>query len=120
MKTPLLTASAICHFSVKNTDGIDIGEIKALVININDGKVAYAVLSFGGFMGLGEKLFAIPLEQFTFDVANEEFILNVGKDRLENAPGFDKDNWPQYSDDEFTESVNRHYSPSSWIARTYS
>lgn len=110
MKTPLLTAEAICHFSVKNTEGKDIGEIKALVININDGKVAYAVLSFGGFMGFGEKLFAIPLDRFTFNTAEEEFILNVSQDRLENAPGFDKDNWPQYSDDEFTREVHSHYS----------
>ena len=112
MNTPLLTASSICDISVKNIEGKDIGDIKELVIDWNDGKVAYAVLSFGGFMGLGEKLFAIPLNQFSFNSADKECVLNVSKEHLENAPGFDKDHWPQYPDAEFTNSVYRHYNAS--------
>lgn len=112
MNTPLLSASSMRDFSVKNIEGKDIGEIKDLVVDWNDGKVAYAVLSFGGFMGFGEKLFAIPLDQFSFDTKNEELVLNVSKERLKDAPGFDKDNWPQYPDAEFINSVYRHYSAS--------
>jgi len=64
------------------------------MIDLDEGRIAYVVLSFGGFLGMGNKLFAIPWEALILDTDQHVFILNVDRERLENAPGFDKDNWP--------------------------
>ncbi len=58
---------------------------------------------------LGEKLFAIPFKAFTIDRNNEEFILDLPKEKLENSPGFDKDNWPRNANSEYLNSVNKYY-----------
>lgn len=111
MTPRLLSASSISGTNVINLQGENIGNIKDLMIDWKNGKVVYAVLSFGGFLGLGDKLFAIPLESFTFESPNhtEYALLNVDKEKLENAPGFDKDVWPQNADYTFIDSVYAHY-----------
>lgn len=110
MTPRVLSATSINGTNVNNTHGESIGEIKDLMIDWSSGKVEYAVLSFGGFLGMGDKLFAVPLEAFTFDsVDSEEAVIDITKESLENAPGFDKDNWPSSADHEFTKSVYNHY-----------
>ena len=74
------------------------------------GRVAYAVLSFGGFLGMGDKLFAIPWQAFTVDQDSEKLVLNVTKDKLDNAPGFDKDNWPMTDQNDYRNSVDSYWS----------
>lgn len=59
------------------------------MLDVPSGRVAYAVLSFGGFLGMGEKLFAEPWSALTLDTVNKRFVLDVTKDRLTDAPGFD-------------------------------
>ena len=83
----------------------DLGDIKEIMLDMESGKVVYAVLSFGGILGVGEKLFAVPWGALTLDTTNERFILNVEKDKLENAPGFDKDNWPDVADPSWKNQV---------------
>lgn len=90
----VLSATAIIGNKVVNVSGETLGNIKELMIDLQDGQVAYAVLSFGGFLGLGDKLFAIPLEALTFDQKEQTAVLDVEKEVLQNAPGFDKDHWP--------------------------
>ena len=79
---------------VVNHAGEQLGNLKELVIDLEDGHIAYAVLSFGGFMGRGDKLFAIPWDALTIDADNHAFILDQDKEVLKEAPGFDKDHWP--------------------------
>ena len=90
----VLSAASIIGNKVVNAGGEQLGNIKDLVIDLDDAQIAYAVLSFGGFMGRGDKLFAIPLEALTFDTRANQVVLDVDKDVLKNAPGFDKDKWP--------------------------
>lgn len=90
----VLSASSIVGDSVRNTQGEDLGKIEDLMIDVNQGNVRFAVLSFGGFLGMGDKLFAVPLEAMTVDLDEHEFVLDVDKERLEQAPGFDKSDWP--------------------------
>jgi sporulation protein YlmC with PRC-barrel domain len=90
----VLSTTTIVGDKVINTAGEQLGTIKELMIDLDGGLIAYAVLSFGGILGMGDKLFAIPWEAFTINTDNHTFILNVDKEVLENAPGFDKDNWP--------------------------
>ncbi len=109
MRPFTLSSDSLNNTSVRNPEGEDLGNVKELMIDLNSGRVAYAVLSFGGFLGLGDKLFAIPWDAFTVDTENEHFVLNVDKDRLEDAPGFDKDNWPRSADANFVESIYTYY-----------
>jgi hypothetical protein len=95
---------------VVNAQNEDLGsKIEDLVIEGGLGRVQYAVLSFGGFLGLGDKDFLIPWNAFSFDLANNRAMLNVDKDRLKNAPGFDKDKWPNMTDPAFGQGVSQYY-----------
>ncbi len=89
-----LSASTIKGDKIVNTDGEDLGKIEELMIDLQDGKVAYAVISFGGFLGMGDKLFAIPWKAFSLRLHKHAFTLDIPKEILEKAEGFDKDNWP--------------------------
>lgn len=95
---------------VTNLEGKNLGEIKDLVINWRSGGyVEYAVLSFGGFLGLGDKYFAVPCEAMVLSGDKEQFILNVKEDHLKKAPGFDKDKWPDMSRPEWAAGVYEFY-----------
>ena len=90
----VLSAATIIGNKVVNSQGEQLGNIKDLMIDLDDAQIAYAVLSFGGFLGLGDKLFAIPLEALTFGSEAQTVILDVDREALKKAPGFDKDHWP--------------------------
>lgn len=90
----LMGANTLIGNDVYNQADEDLGDIKEIMLDMESGKIAYAVLSYGGILGMGEKLFAVPWGALTLDTKNKRFILNVEKDKLENAPGFDKDDWP--------------------------
>lgn len=106
----VLSSSSLCGDNVKNSQGESLGEVKDFMINTGTGRVEYAVVSFGGFLGMGDKLFAVPLEAMTLDTEDECFILDVPKERLENAPGFDKDEWPSNANHaQWTKSVYDYY-----------
>lgn len=110
MKTPrVLSAGTLMDNAVKNPKGEDLGEIEEFMIDLNSGRIAYAVLSFGGFLGIGDKLFAIPWEALTVDTEDESFVLNVDKETLEEAPGFDKDDWPASGEHEWLVEVYEFY-----------
>jgi sporulation protein YlmC with PRC-barrel domain len=94
---------------VVNAQGEKLGDIKTIMIDVPSGRVAYAVLSSGGFLGIGEKLFAIPWSALTLDADNKCFILNIDKERLKNAPGFDKDHWPSMADQRWATEVHSYY-----------
>lgn len=105
----VLSAATLAGDRVRNPAGDDLGKIEELMIDVPSGRVAYAVLSFGGFLGMGNKLFAIPWEALKLDEIEHEFILNVEKATLESAPGFDKDEWPDMADPDFGTQVYGHY-----------
>lgn len=109
MNTRTLSSSTITGQKVYNLKGENIGDIKDLMINPTNANVVYAVLEFGGFLGIGSKYFAIPLEALKFSEKDENIKLDVNKEKLENAPSFDKDNWPLTADPEFINSVYTHY-----------
>lgn len=105
----VLSSSTLEGDSVRNSAGEDLGKIEEIMIDIPTGRVAYAVLSFGGFLGIGNKLFAVPWEALTVDEEAHQFILNVDRQTLENAPGFDKDNWPDMADPSWGAQIHSHY-----------
>lgn len=105
----VLSASTLKGDDVVNNTNEKLGTLEELMIDLNDGRIAYAVLSFGGFMGMGDKLFAIPWQSLTVDTAEKRLVLNVKKELLEKAPGFNKDHWPNMADHTWGASVHSYY-----------
>ena len=105
----VLAASTLEGDTVRNPAGEDLGKIDEIMIDIPSGRVAYAVLSFGGVLRMGNKLFAVPWSVLKVDEDEKCFVLDVDKPTLENAPGFDKDNWPDMADTSWGERLFQHY-----------
>jgi len=105
----VLSASSLAKDSVYNRLDEKVGSIKEIMIDVPTGRVAYAVLSVGGFLSIGERLFAIPWGALTLDEDRKCFILDVDKQRLENAPGFDPDRWPDMADTTWGSSVSSYW-----------
>ena len=106
---PLLSTSSIADDKVKSAQGDDLGSIKDIMINTQTGVIEYAVLSFGGFLGLGDKYFAVPWSSISVNRDDHSLTLNVDKEKLKDAPGFDKGNWPDMADPIFKEKIYSHY-----------
>jgi sporulation protein YlmC with PRC-barrel domain len=105
----LMGAETLLGDSVVNGANEDLGDIKEIMLDMNTGQVAYAVLAFGGFLGMGEKLFAVPWQALHLDTVNHRFVLNVEKERLKTAPGFNKDAWPDMSDVSWANQIHAFY-----------
>lgn len=105
----LMGANTLNGNDVYNRQDEDLGDIKEIMLDMSTGRVAYAVLSFGGFLGMGEKLFAVPWSALTLDTVNKRFVLDASKERLESAPGFDPDHWPDMADPTWTKQVHDYY-----------
>ncbi len=108
-------ASDLIGMRVRNSAGQNLGNVEDIMIDMGRGCVAYAVLSFGGFLGLGDKLFAIPWPALSLDPKEGGFILNVDRQMLKRAPGFDKRDWPDMTDLDWGDRIYSHYGvPPYW------
>lgn len=103
--------SSLKGMEVKNREGKDLGTIDELVFDLREGRVAYAALSYGGVLGVGDKLFAVPFEAFTVvhEPDDKYLVLNVSEQKLEAGRGFDKDKWPDTADPKWAEDLDKHY-----------
>lgn len=110
----LWNAEDVVGMKVVNTQGEELGKIEEIVIHPR-GDVAYAVLSFGGTMGVGDKLFAIPwtvLQTHATEATRgdeKKLVLAVDKERLKNAPGFDKSKWPSMANPDWSKDIDAYY-----------
>ena len=95
---PSNKASGLIGMEVKNPQGEKLGDIKDLVLDLKSGKISYAVLGVGGFLGLGEKLMAVPADAFQVNQQDGTLTLNADKAKIEAAPGFAATNWPRVDD----------------------
>lgn len=93
-KSGVLKASEVIGMNVQGLDDKKLGSIKDLVLDPETGDVQYAVLDFGGFAGIGDKYFAVPWEALQINQPNKKVLLDIHKKELKDAPGFDKNNWP--------------------------
>lgn len=105
----VMAADTLEGDTVVNASDEKLGEITDIMIDVQSGQVAYAVLSCGGFMGIGDKLFAIPWGALTLDATHKQFVLDIDKERLKDAPGFDKDHWPSMADSRWAAQVHDYY-----------
>lgn len=104
----LLTATSVIGDEIENKQGEHLGKIKDIMLDIRYGKVEYVVIEFGGFLGLGEKLFAVPFTALKLNQHKENFVLDVDKAFMEKAPGFDKHHWPETNGHYFG-TLNDHW-----------
>jgi sporulation protein YlmC with PRC-barrel domain len=94
---------------VINSDGEELGVIQEIMLDIRAGRVVYAVLSFADVLGIRDKLFAIPWQALSLDDDCECFVLDLPRRRLEQAPGFDKHNWPDMTNEVWGRRIHRFY-----------
>jgi hypothetical protein len=98
---------------VHNLQNEHLGEIKEIMLDMRSGKIAYAVMASGGVFTLGERLFAVPWEALTLDTVNKRFTLNIDKDRIDNAPGFDTEHWPNMANQAWAAEIHNYYGTSA-------
>jgi sporulation protein YlmC with PRC-barrel domain len=95
----VLTASILKGDKVTNTKGEDLGTVEEIMLDLEHGRVAYVVLSFGRVNWMpNDKLFAVPWEALSISFHDKKFILNVSKETLKSAPGFNRNKWPEVAD----------------------
>ncbi len=105
----LMGAHTLHGNDVVNRRGESLGDIKEIMLDMHSGQVAYGVVSFGGFMGMGEKLFAVPWAALQLDPVRKCFVLDVEKERLSQATGFDKNHWPDMADAGWAKGIHEFY-----------
>lgn len=113
----LMGADTLIGNDVYNLNDEDLGDIKEIMLDVSTGNIEYAVLSFGSFLGMGEKLFAVPWSALKLDTINKRFTLDVSKERLKNAPGFDKDDWPDLADQTLANDLHSYYGTKPYTSR---
>lgn len=109
MNRQIISSDKIIGVEVRNLQDKNLGKIEALMLDKTNGKVAYVVLSFGGFLGMGDKLFALPWSLFAYNKERDCFQIPVDEEKLKMSPGFDKDHWPDMSNIEWGNSINKYY-----------
>ncbi|MGN6579718.1 MAG: PRC-barrel domain-containing protein [Bordetella sp.] len=113
----VLAASKLDGETVYSADGDDVGKIKEVMLDMNSGRIAYVVLSSGGFLGMGDKLLAIPWRAFAIDPERKTLQLSISSEKIKNAPGFDKDSWPSMTNRAWANSVHEYYGTESNMKR---
>jgi sporulation protein YlmC with PRC-barrel domain len=113
----VMAAATLGGDKVITSDGEDIGKISDIMLDVRGGRIAYAVLSSGGFLGMGNTLYAIPWSALTLDTGEKCFRLDIAAERIKNAPGFDKDHWPAMADEQWGSSLHEYYNQRPyWLA----
>jgi len=95
-------ASSLIGMDVRNPQNEKLGDIKDLVVDLHTGKIGYAVLSVGGFLGIGDKYVAVPPNAFSVAPDERNLILNADKAKVQSAPGFAKSDWPALNSSSWT------------------
>lgn len=106
-----IEASRVEGTSVYNRAGEHLGSIHDVVLGKRDGRVKYAIMSFGGFLGIGEEYHPLPWDQLDYDENRGGYIVDLDKDRLEGAPHYATSNRPDWNDPQYGRSVDDYYGP---------
>lgn len=109
-----LRVSELIGMDVRNHENEDIGDIEDLVVDPKSGQIRYAAVSMGGFLGLGDELFAVPWNAIKIKVEADDAddyvaVVNIDKQRMENARGFDQDNWPNFADERWQRENDKRF-----------
>src|SRR5579864_6021132 len=105
----IMAAATLDGDKVMSSDGEHVGKISDIMLDVRNGRIAYAVLSEGGFLGMGSNLHAIPWSALTLDTDKKCFYVDISAQRLKDDPGFDKDHWPSMADAKWAATTHSYY-----------
>jgi sporulation protein YlmC with PRC-barrel domain len=108
----LMGADTLIGDHVHNLKNEHLGTVKEIMLDMQTGRIAYVVMASGGVLGIGEKLFAVPFEALSLDTSNHRMTLNIDKERIEQAPGFDKSHWPDMANQTWATELHNYYGTS--------
>ncbi len=118
-----IRVSQLLGYNLQNSQGESVGEIKDIVMDSRTGKIRYAAVTYGGFLGVGNKLFAVPFDAIKVQVDRNDLddrdgnvdsddyvlVLDVTQQQLEGQQGFDEDNWPNMADRQWAADLDKRY-----------
>jgi sporulation protein YlmC with PRC-barrel domain len=107
--TSLIAASKVNGTSVYNPQGESLGSINDVMLNKRSGQVSYAVMSFGGFLGLGEKYHPVPWKKLTYNEAYGGYVIDLDKRQLEGAPAYAASETPDWAGGTYGNTVDKYY-----------
>ena len=102
-------ATRLLNDRVRNSAGEDLGKIEDLAIDPETGRIQYAILSFGGLLGVGDRLFPIPWSQLTLSPTRDDLLVEIDKEILRHAPSFERNAWPPMAEDVWQRHIDDHY-----------
>ena len=105
----LISSDKVEGTAVYNHQGEKLGSIYALMIDKISGKVAYAVMSFGGFLGIGDRYHPLPWSVLKYDTRQGGYAVGLDRSVLEGAPTYSSAETPNWSDRRWGEQVHKHY-----------
>ncbi|MCP3727540.1 PRC-barrel domain-containing protein [Paraburkholderia sp. CNPSo 3272] len=114
----VMAAATLDGTKVMSSDGEHVGKISHIMLDVRNGRIAYAVLSEGGFLGVGSSLHAIPWSALTLDTDQKCFFVDIAAQRLKDDPGFDKDHWPAMADAKWGETTYSYYNRKPYWSAT--
>ncbi len=109
-----IRASQFMGQNIQNSQGESVGKVSDVVLDASRGKISYVAVTYGGFLGIGNDMHAVPFEAFKFmpdpdDRDETVLVLNVTKQQMEGAKGFNESTWPNFADKAFRDSVDKRY-----------
>jgi sporulation protein YlmC with PRC-barrel domain len=113
-----MAASTLDGTKVMSSDGEHVGKISDIMLDVRSGRVAYAVLAEGGFLGMGSTLHAIPWSALTLDTDEKCFFVDITAEQIKSEPGFDKDHWPAMADAQWGATVHQYYNRDPYWSAT--
>lgn len=105
----LISADKVEGTSVFNAEGEKLGTVDTVMLDKRGGNVAYAVMSFGGFLGMGEKHHPLPWQTLTYDETKHGYVVNLSKDQLKKAPTMSVGEYERLADRAYGESIYNYY-----------
>jgi len=104
----IYAAGAFKGAGVHNYAGEALGKVDEFILDFETGRIAYVVVAMGGFLGLGDKLFAVPWELFTVKPVEHAFYADIEKQMLIDSPSFERSSWPDMGDSAWADQIQSH------------
>lgn len=105
----LISSEKVEGTSVMNRQGEKLGSIESVMIEKRSGRVAYAVMSFGGFLGIGDQHHPVPWSSLTYDTNAGGYVIDADRARLQGAPAYKSSEAPNWSDRKWGQRVHQYY-----------
>lgn len=113
--TALISSEKVAGTDVYNADGDLLGEIHDVMIDKRSGRIAYAVMSFGGFLGIGERYHPLPWATLKYDTRQGGYVVGLTREQLEGAPTFGRAEAPAWGDRAYETGIHDYYkAPPYW------